>query len=122
MKNKITSIVVTTKRELNSAKEKGVEEIIVSGKLADDLKKSKNIAKVGAGTLALLTAALVAIPFTGGLSAAAAAPVAALTGLEIAAIIAAASVGLALVIAVFRDYEEISYEDGKLTLRKKTKS
>ena len=29
---------------------------------------------------------------------------------------------LALVTAVFKDYEEISYEDGKLTLRRKSKT
>lgn len=65
---------------------------------------------------------LAAIPFTrGGLSVVAAAPVAALTVLEIAAIIAAASVGLALLIAVFKDYEEISYDNGKLVIKKRSK-
>lgn len=58
-------------------------------------------------------------PLTGGLSMFAAAPVAALTGLEIAAIIAAASVGLALIIALFKDYEEVSYDAGKLVLKKR---
>ncbi|SEM49259.1 hypothetical protein SAMN04487857_102269 [Pseudomonas sp. ok272] len=50
---------------------------------------------------------------------AAAAPVAALTGFEIAAIIAAASLGLGLIIALFKDYEEVSCEPGKLVLKKK---
>lgn len=113
------SINVTTKNELNEAKKKGYEEIVVSGSLANDLKKSKKIALAGAATLAVLGAALAAMPFTGGLSAFAAAPVAVLTGLEIAGIIAAASIGLALVIAVFKDYEEISYENGKLVLKKR---
>lgn len=116
------SVTVTTKGELESAKESGVEEIIVSGSLASDLKKAKKIAFAGAATLGVLGVALAAIPFTGGLSAFAAAPVAALTGLEIAAIIAAVSVGLALVIAVFKDYEEVSYENGKLTLRRRAKA
>jgi len=116
----MSSITVKTKEELESAKHNGYAEIIVSGELADDLKKSKKIALAGAVTLGVLTAALAAMPFTGGLSAVAAAPVAALTGLEIAGIIAAASVGLALVIAVFKDYEEISYSDGKLVLKKRS--
>lgn len=117
----MTSVIVRTKSDLESAKARGVEEIIVSGKLADDLKKAKTIALAGTGTIAILTAALAAIPFTGGLSVLAAAPVAALTGFEIAAIIAATAVGLALIIAVFKEYEEISYENGKLILRKRAK-
>jgi NADH:ubiquinone oxidoreductase subunit K len=116
----MSSITVTTKKELESAKENLIEEIIVSGKLADDLKKSKNIALASGVTLGVLAAALAAIPFTGGLSVFAAAPVAALTGLEIAAIIAAASVGLALVIALFKDYEEVSYDNGKMVLKKRS--
>ncbi|EFE4913520.1 hypothetical protein F6J40_21690, partial [Escherichia coli] len=49
----------------------------------------------------------------------------ALSGLDIAVIIAAASIGIALVIAVFRDYEEIEFSNGKMILklkRKKTES
>ena len=116
------SFTVTTKSELESAKENGAEEIIVTGSLAKDLKKAKKIVFVGTATLGIIIAAIAAIPFTSGLSAFAAAPVAALTGLEIAVIISAASVGIALVIAVFKDYEEISYEDGKLTLRRRSKA
>ena len=116
------SVTVTTKSELESAKASGAGEIIVSGSLASDLKKAKKIALAGAVTLAALGAALAAMPFTGGLSALAAAPIATLTGLEIAAIIAATSVGLSLVIAVFKDYEEVSYENGKLILRRKANS
>ena len=112
-------VTVRTKAELESAKNAGCEQIIVEGSLADNLKKSKKIALAGSITLGLLTAALAAIPFTGGLSMAAAVPVAALTGFEIAAIIAAASLGLGLIIALFKGYEEISYEHGKMVLKKK---
>ncbi len=113
------SITVTTKSELESARKEKYEEIVVTGKLANDLKKSKSIAYAGVATIGILTAALAATPFTGGLSMFAAAPVAALTGLEISAIIIAAALGITLIIAVFKDYEEISYSDGKLTLKKK---
>lgn len=121
----MSSITVKTKNELKSAMDIGYSEIVVEGKLADDLKKGKKIAYCSAATLAVLGAAIVAIPatmpLTGGFSALAAAPVAALTGLEISAIIVAISIGVTLIVAVFKDYEEISYQDGQLVL-KKTKS
>ncbi len=138
------SIIVTTKSELESARKKKYEEIIVTGKLANDLKKSKIIAYASAATLAVVTAAIIAIPFTGGLSAAGAvsalalesaavgftaatagasaataATAVGLTGIEISTIIVVASLGITLILAVFKDYEEISYSDGTLTLRKK---
>lgn len=115
------SITVTTKEELKSAKDNGYENIIVQGTLANDLKKAKKIALAGSVTIGVLGAALAAIPFTGGLSIAAAVPIATLTGLEIAAIIIASSLGLALIIALFKDYEEISFEEKKLVLKKKQK-
>ncbi|MFY1022122.1 hypothetical protein [Ectopseudomonas khazarica] len=117
----MNTITVTTKEELKSAKDSGCENIIVKGALANDLKKAKKIALAGSVTIGALSAALAAIPFTGGLSMVAAAPIAALTGFEIAAIIVVASLGLALIIALFKDYEEISYEEGRLVLKKKQK-
>lgn len=116
----MTVVTVTTKEELDTARKSGVAEIVVRGALADKLKRGKKIALAGSITIAALAAALAATPMTGGLSFLAAAPVAALTGFEIAAIIAAASIGLALIIALFKDYEEISYENGKLVLKKKS--
>lgn len=111
--------IVTTKEELSSAKDAGYENVVIVGKLADQVKRGKKVAFVGSVVLGILTVALAAIPFTGGVSLVAAAPIAALTGLEIATIIAVSAVGLALLIAVFKDYEEIAYEKGRLTLRKK---
>jgi cation transporter-like permease len=114
------SITVSSKNALESAKNNGYEEIIVTGELAGKLKKGKKIAFASTVTIGILGAALAAIPFTGGLSGAVGlVPIAALTGFEIAAIIAAVSVGLTLIIAVFKDYEEISFDNGKMTLRKK---
>lgn len=115
--------VVTTKQELEAAKERGDVEIIVEGEFANKLKTAKKVTLVGAGTLGLITVAIAAAtltaPVTGGLSYFAAAPVAALSGLEIAAIITASAIGLTLLIAVFKDYEEISYSDGRLVLKKR---
>jgi hypothetical protein len=118
--------VVTTKQELEAAKGRGVLEIIIEGELADKLKKTKKITLIGGGALALLTvavaAATVTAPATGGLSYFAAAPIAALTGVDIAAIIVASSIGLALLFAIFKDYEEISYEQGRMVLKKSKKT
>jgi len=117
--------VVTTKQELEAAKERGDEEIIVDGELADKLKRAKKVTMVGVGTLTALTAAIAAAtvtaPVTGGLSYFAAAPIAAWSGLDVAAIILASAVGLALLIALFKDYEKISYSDGRMALRKRQK-
>jgi hypothetical protein len=121
--------IVRTREELKVAQESGVPEITVIGDLAEKLKKAKKVAGLGGAALATLGAAIgiatVTAPATGGLSyvafATSAAPVAAMTGLEIAAIIYAAFLGIGLLIALFKDYEEISFEDGKMILKKKAK-
>lgn len=119
----IKSITVTKKEELEKAKKEKYDEIIVHGDLADKLKKAKKIAFASKITLCVIASAIgtsiATAPITGGLSMAALAPLAAVTGLEIAAIIAATSIGLALLVAVFKGYDEISYKEGCLVLRKK---
>ncbi|MGY3924527.1 hypothetical protein LA366_14545 [Aeromonas jandaei] len=118
--------IVRTKKELEQAKESGAEIIFVKGELADKLKRAKKVAQLSGVALAALTAALGAAtltaPATGGISYLAAVPVAALTGVEIAAIIAAASLGIGLIVAIFMGYEEIEYSEGSLKLRKKRKA
>lgn len=114
--------IVRTKAELERAKTDGVDRIVVKGELADKLKKTKKVAKLSGATLAVLVAAGAAVPFTGGVSFLVAAPAAALTGLEIAAIVAALTLGVALILAVYKDYEEIEYQDGHLVLRRKQRS
>ncbi len=120
------SQTVTTRDDLRKAQENGVEEIIIKGELANKLNKAKTIKNLGAAGLGILTVALgisvVSAPVTGGLSLFAAAPIAALTGLEIAAIIAASALGIGLIVAIFKDYEEIEYSNGKMILRKKRKT
>ncbi len=118
------SITVKTRDELLKAKNENYDEIILVGAIANNLKKSKKITTLGKGALGVLTAtfgaATVIAPTTGGLSYAVLAPVAFLTGLEIVAIIAALSIGIALILAIFKGYEEISYKPDKLVLRKKS--
>jgi hypothetical protein len=117
---RIEMITVRTQEELKAAKESGEPEIIIIGDLADKLKKSKKIALLGPAAIAALGLATVAAPITGGISYLAAAPVATMTGVEIAAIITATAIGVSLVLAIFKDYEEISYESGKLVLKKRS--
>lgn len=116
----MTTQTVSTKAELESAKNAKINEIIITGKLANDLKKSKKIAYTSAGTIAVLTAAIAATPLTGGLSAIGLIPVAAMTGFEVAAIIIAASIGITLIIAIFKDYEEIEFENNRMKLKRKS--
>ncbi|MDD2390154.1 MAG: hypothetical protein PHP23_10530 [Desulfobacterales bacterium] len=114
---------VITKDELEEAKNDGVDKIEVVGELADKLKKAQKVSRIGKVGLATLTgilgAAAVTAPVTGGLSFAFAAPAAAMTGVGMAAIIAASALGIALVIAVFKDYEVIEYSRGTLKLRRR---
>ena len=117
----MNEIVVRTKAELERAKEAKAEIIIIEGDLASKVKRGKTIAKASGVSLTLLAAALAATPFTGGLSMAAAVPIAAISGFEIAAIIAAASIGLTLLIAIFKDYEEIEAGNGKIKLKRRQK-
>lgn len=81
---------------------------------------------VGKWTLMVLGAAVAALPFTGGVSLAVAAPIAAVTGLEVAIILAVFAVGLTLLRAVDEGYDKIEVELGspirlRLILKKKHK-
>lgn len=121
----MTEITVSTKRELEEAKNNKYDVIIVRGELANKLHTAKKVTKLSKAALVILGVgvggAAVAAPVTGGLSFAAAAPVAAATGASIPAIIAASAVGLALIIAVFKDYEEIEFSKDRLRLKRSKK-
>ncbi|MBE0149639.1 hypothetical protein [Serratia sp. PL7] len=117
----MVQVVVNTKEELERAKKNKAEYIIVEGELANKLQKGKKVAKASGVSLAVLTAAFVATPFTGDISMFAATPIAVMSGFEIAAIIAAASIGLTLLIAIFKDYEEIEAGKGTLKLKRRQK-
>jgi len=112
----MSSRIVTTEEELKAAQEAKVNQIIIQGELATKIKKAKKITKIGAAGLVALTAILgaatVTAPVTGGLSYFLAAPAAAFTGAEISVIIVAASIGIALIFAIFKDYEEIEFNAG----------
>jgi hypothetical protein len=129
----MTITEVSTKKELEEAKRNKPDKIIVTGELANKLKKSKKILKIGAVGLTVLSASgalviggIAAAPATMGISASAmfftapaAVAVGAISGVDIAAIITASSIGIALIIAIFKGYNEIEFSPGKLVLRKK---
>lgn len=60
---------------------------MVEGELAKQLRSGVKVRRLGAVTLAVLGAAVVLLPATGGVSFALAAPIAVLTGLEVTTII-----------------------------------
>ncbi|WP_406018182.1 hypothetical protein [Succinivibrio sp.] len=114
-------ITVTTKEQLRDAKEQGYKRIIVQGELAQNLIKAQKIKTLGPVAMGILVAALAAIPFTGGLSAVAALPIAAATGLSTTVIIAIIAVGgIALIVALLNDYTiTIRKGDTEVVLEKK---
>ena len=114
--------VVRTKQELESAVKTRTAEIVIEGELAEKIKNGKKINTVGKVSLAVLTAGIVGIPVTGGLSALTLAPIAALTGLEIALIAAVIFIGISLLRAVWKGYEEVDFDFGpppRIRLRRK---
>jgi hypothetical protein len=59
-------VTVITKEELKAVKERGEEEIVIIGELAEKIRGGKSIVKYGAVGLAVLGTAIAAAPFTGG--------------------------------------------------------
>ncbi len=108
------SIIVKTKEELEKAMDNKEQNIVVQGELAEKLYKTRKIAKLSGWTLVAIAAALAAAPFTGGLSAASLTAVAGftsitsaatLTGLEIGVIVMAATIGLSIILALYKNYD-----------------
>lgn len=124
-------VIVTTKVELKHAKEARAEVIIIQGQLAADVRRTKKVAIIAGGfssvALAGLVAALAATPTTGGASlalyaAAAGTTATAFTGIEIATLFLAGSIGITLLVSIFKDYEEIEASVSKgIKLKKKSK-
>ena len=121
------TITVTTKEELEKAKILKYEEIFIVGEVANKLVKSKKIAKLGKIGLAVLSASLASIPFTGGSSAAIGfAAVSATTGLSVVAIGSAVCLGISLVVGLLKDYDvtfeaSIGTVKAKVILKRKEK-
>ena len=100
------SVIVRTKEELKEAKEKRTPEIIVEGELAKDLKKAQKIRTLGPVAIGVLGVGIAGIPITGGISAGLAfSTVAATTGLSISVIIIIIALGLAFLLAFYKNYD-----------------
>lgn len=121
--SKVYPVVVYTADELKAAQDAHVERIVVKGELAQKLEsalkglRSLSASSLNALALVLSGAALFA-PFTGGVSLGAAGTVmgtvgAALTATAIAAI---SAIGLSLVLAVLKGYDEVKLAGGGLEL------
>ncbi len=113
------SVTVSTKEELQRAKDAGATEIMIVGDLADQVHNGRQIITTGSAALGIIAAAIVAIPFTLGLSIAVAGPIALAAGVEVPLVLAVMFVGAALLIAIWTDYDEVEYRRGKLVLRRK---
>lgn len=101
--------IVRTRKEPKQAVKARAERIIVRGGLAEKLQLGWQLQEVPEASLGMLSLLLGMAPFTGGISAAVAARAAALTGLEFVAIIAVASVGIALILLICREYTKACF-------------
>ncbi|EFB6771312.1 hypothetical protein FPG84_08790 [Escherichia coli] len=120
-------VTVTTKEQLKKAKEDKVDVIVVEGELAEKLKRSKKVAIAAAGVSGVALTGLIAAIATGGTSfllyaGVAGTSAATFTGIEIASIILAGSIGITLLVGIFKDYEEIEAStSGGIKLKRKQK-
>ena len=110
-------MTVTTRDELEEAVEAGEKEIVVEGELAEKLYKTRKLMTIGGVALAAIVGAVGSAPVTGGISLALVAPVAAMSGVEIAIIIMAAAIGIGLILAIYKDYDVEVELDGEGRVR-----
>ncbi|VVE47409.1 hypothetical protein PCO31111_04514 [Pandoraea communis] len=112
-------VVVRTKSELKEAIEAKIDVIFVEGELVGQLKKSKRIATLGVAGLAAIAALAAASPFTMGVSGIVAAGI---TGMELSALVFVVAVGVAVLLALFKDYEEIEISMTSAKFKRKSSS
>lgn len=112
---------VKTKKELQCAVNSGCDKIIVIGDLAKQVSKAYSVRKYSKCAMAALGTALIGVATTGPVGTALAVPVAAVTGIEIALIVAVTAIGVSLVITLTEHYSlevEIGTdENGKMRIR-----
>lgn len=94
--------IVFTKKELKEAVKDRIEIITIEGNLAKKIHKTKLFGRYGNKTSKW--EGKDSISFSG------VSTIAALTGIEIAIIIVAVSVGLGIIIALWKNYEEVGVE------------
>jgi len=106
------SVTVRTKEELKAAKDAKAQRILVVGQLASDFAKARKITALSGIALAAVTAGVGLAPVTGGLSTLGLMALAAGAGVETAVIIAAATFGIALILAIHKGYNVKHNADG----------
>ncbi len=119
----IYPVVVYTKDELEAATRRKARRIVVKGELASKISASfkglRNLSASSLNTLALvLSGAALFAPFTGGVSLGAAGTVMGTVGaaLTASAIAAISAIGVALIVAVFKGYDEVKLSGGGIEL------
>lgn len=119
----IYPVVVFTKEELEAATRRKARRIVVKGELASKISASfkglRNLSASSLNTLALvLSGAALFAPFTGGVSLGAAGTVMGTVGaaLTASAIAAISAIGVALIVAVFKGYDEVKLSGGGIEL------
>lgn len=129
----MSSITVSKPKQLKEAINKKYDEITVVGSLAGKVKSARKIKKMSSAVLgaigglsALAVTTLVAAPFTFGTSmavfAAAAAPVAASSGLSVPVLLIVAGIGVTVLSGLFDDYTEIEISKDKVRFVRKKQS
>ncbi|MCM3201711.1 hypothetical protein [Bacillus cereus] len=103
-----TITTVSTKEELELAIKNKVSTILCTGDIAEKINRSYKMKTLSKFTLPVLAAAIAEIPFTAGMSTTAIIPVATLSGLEIAAIVAIIFLGYTLVKQIIDKYDKVS--------------
>lgn len=109
------SVTVRTEQELKSAITNKESDILVVGTLARKVKMIKKLMTFSPIALGILGVALAAIPPSGGLSALAAVPAAAVLGLSGTEICFLAALGFGVAVMLIGEYDlEVKYHDGKV--------
>lgn len=112
---------ILTREQLDDAQTQGLLEIELLGELADKVKAAQQVARLGQAGASILGSILggavlatLQKPAESKLSKAAEK-----TGASVNSIVASIGLGVGLVMAVFSNYEEIEYEEGRLVLRRR---
>jgi len=113
---------ILTREQLDQAQAQGLFEIELLGDIADKVKAAQQVARLGQAGASILGSVLGAA-VVAGLQKPAESKVSKAvekTGASMNSIVASVGLGVGLVMAIFSNYEEIEYQEGKLILRRRS--
>src|SRR5699024_8925663 len=113
---------ILTREQLDQAQAQGLFEIELLGDIADKEKAAQQVARLGQAGASILGSVLGAA-VVAGLQKPAESKVSKAvekTGASMNSIVASVGLGVGLVMAIFSNYEEIEYQEGKLILRRRS--